>query len=647
MAGVAPPVGYQWGPHAGFPKCGKCGADTPAGGWIPGTVCPSNALPLPASAVTPPVIGSKRSREEEQEEEQKIERLKAELVALQSEREVQLAQAAAAADETLKAARYKAAASKQLAIDGVQEEINDRRKRLKSAIPGLTSSPYFTHEDVDSERWFKRLICLSDAAEAAGKPPIIVEDTDENAVLGAAVESGAMPLALRVALRFSSFRILDRVSVCPPSDDAAGNDTVAWLLKAKEPKLQWSVLQLLRAAAGDQTGMDWQAEDSAQPQPREDLRGFVQARKVSAAELKKKLSQNLTANAEGLGQIGRYGARDCKQGDYMSILSSLSYCLFVRITYKNENEVERYRVYPRIDQVHHLGMLLAADLEHVDQGATKLQSILPTATPPAFASLVRFIDAICTVQGVPVTMPVVYLRTAACPAESVWILSRPRVLHQTLRSLLIGADHFDPAAGRQVVIKAAAAVLVDREEAIHHLVDGKVSAIRRAVGRVRITGGCKDLEGLVLDPLGDPVDKLLISGVDVFAESAATVLKELHAAGVWHRDVKPGNFLTVAGRLLLNDFDLSAPAADPSNTAFQSGTPRFASPYLSDSHTYSARDDFMSLIFTVVELAQKDMMDSVGHDAVKKLQLLQDLKHGRKVITPNFQKMVAKWMESD
>jgi hypothetical protein len=101
----------------------------------------------------------------------------------------------------------------------------------------------------------------------------------------------------------------------------------------------------------------------------------------------------------------------------------------------------------------------------------------------------------------------------------------------------------------------------------------------------------------------------------------------------------------VAGRLLLNDFDLSAPAADSSNTAFQSGTPRFASPHLSDSHTYSARDDFMSLIFTVAELAQKDMMDSVGCDAAKKMQLLQDLKHGRKVITPNFQKMVAQWME--
>jgi hypothetical protein len=420
----------------------------------------------------------------------------------------------------------------------------DRRKRLKSVVPGLTSSPYFTHEDVDSERWFKRLCCVSEAAVTAGKPPIVVEEADDNAVFGAPVESAAMPLLLRAAIRFSAFRILppaERASVCPPEDDSAGNDTVAWLVKAKEPKLQWSVWQLVRAAAGNQAAISWQLEDTSQSQPREDLRGFVNARKVSAAELKKKLSQSLTANAEGLGQIGRYGARDCKQGDYLSILSTLSYCLFVRITYKNENEVDRYRVYPPIAQVHHLGMLLAADLEHVAQDATQLQSILPTATPSAFVSLVRFIDAICEVQRVPVTLPVIHLRTTASPEESVWQLSRPRVLQQTLRSLLIGADHFDAAAaaaGHQVVIKAAAAGLVDREEAIHHLVDGKVSGIRRAIGRVRITGGCKDLVGLVLDPLGDPVDKLLISNVDAFAESAASVLKELHAAGVWHRDVK-------------------------------------------------------------------------------------------------------------
>ena len=52
----------------------------------------------------------------------------------------------------------------------------------------------------------------------------------------------------------------------------------------------------------------------------------------------------------------------------------------------------------------------------------------------------------------------------------------------------------------------------------------------------------------------------------------------------------------------------------------------------------------MSLIFTVVELAQKDMMDLVGDDPAKKTQLLHDLRDGRKSITPRFQLLVAEWM---
>lgn len=97
----------------------------------------------------------------------------------------------------------------------------------------------------------------------------------------------------------------------------------------------------------------------------------------------------------------------------------------------------------------------------------------------------------------------------------------------------------------------------------------------------------------------------------------------------------------------MNDFDLSAKVTDASNIAFQGGTPRFASPYLAPSHTYSARDDYMSLIFTVVELVQKDVMDSVSDDSAKKIQLLQDLRDGRKSITTNFQQLVATWMLLD
>ena len=416
---------------------------------------------------------------------------------------------------------------------------------MKSSLAGLTSAPYFTHVDVDSERWFKKLILISEELKKCGESPIVAEVPNADEVFGSPSESesDSMPLQLRAAIRFSAFRIVspsDRTSLCAPADDRVGNDTVDWLVKAKEPKLQWSLLQLMRAAAGNQAGISWEVEDLSQQQPREDLRGFVNGVKVTTAEIKKKLSQSVPANAEGLGQIGRYGARDCKQGHYLAILSTLSYCLFVRIIYKNENEVERYAVYPPISQIHREGLLLENVLEEVDQYATHLQTILPVATPPAFVHMVRFIDRVCLLQNVPITLPVIYLRTPGSVVERKWELSHPRVLHQTLRSLIIGVDHFDPAAaaGSQVVIKIASEANVSREETIHHIVDGKVLAVRHAIGRVRIEGGCQKLVGLVLDPLGDPLTTLLISQVDSFLKDGAAVLKDLHAAGVWHRDVK-------------------------------------------------------------------------------------------------------------
>ena len=109
---------------------------------------------------------------------------------------------------------------------------------------------------------------------------------------------------------------------------------------------------------------------------------------------------------------------------------------------------------------------------------------------------------------------------------------------------------------------------------------------------------------------------------------------------------QPGNFLLVddGRRLLLNDFDISATAGDASNDGFQSGTPRFQSPYLADAHTYTRRDDFISLIFTVVELAQKSVMNTVNVDRDKKLRLLEDLQAGRVLVTPRFQAAVAMWL---
>ena len=75
-------------------------------------------------------------------------------------------------------------------------------------------------------------------------------------------------LPLRAALRYSYFRLFQSTTICHPSDvddDVDGDrSTLGWLLKQKEPKWQWSVLQLLRAAAGNQSNLQWEQEDCTQ-----------------------------------------------------------------------------------------------------------------------------------------------------------------------------------------------------------------------------------------------------------------------------------------------------------------------------------------------------------------------------------------------
>ena len=231
--------------------------------------------------------------------------------------------------------------------------------------------------------------------------------------------------------------------------------------------------------------------------PREDLRGFVGMRKVSSVELKKKLSNHLVGNAEGLGQLIRYGARDCQQGDYITILTSLRYFLFARISYISSDEVSGFVLYPPFS---HLLNVMMVDLDLADTESTKLQHILPFQTPVIFTLLTRFIDRMCTLHHAPITFPRFFLLSDG--VEKEWIVNNPRVLQQTARSLTIGADHWEEGAAAGVVIKIAGEESLRREEFIHSLVDGRIMNIRKMVGRVKIEAVASGLmHGVVLSPL--------------------------------------------------------------------------------------------------------------------------------------------------
>jgi hypothetical protein len=110
--------------------------------------------------------------------------------------------------------------------------------------------------------------------------------------------------------------------------------------------------------------------------------------------------------------------------------------------------------------------------------------------------------------------------------------------------------------------------------------------------------------------------------------------------------LQPGNFLLDRDdRLMLNDFDLSSRIDDDDNNGFESGTARFRSPYLCADHRYDAKDDCVALVFTVLELARKDLMDTSSTSAELKLQLLDDIATGKQALSIPLQQYVQRLLQ--
>lgn len=145
--------------------------------------------------------------------------------------------------------------------------------------------------------------------------------------------------------------------------------------------------------------------------------------------------------------------------------------------------------------------------------------------------------------------------------------------------------------------------------------------LRGVAGLPRIFehGRTPDFTYLVMEHIGEPLDKLqqrhggtlTLEVACVIGCQAVQRLKDVHAKGLVHRDIKPGNFTLRNGTVFLCDFGLAksyvesggvhAPFRDDKRLT---GTPRFASLHTHRGMEQSRRDDLESLIYMLVYLVK-------------------------------------------
>jgi len=174
------------------------------------------------------------------------------------------------------------------------------------------------------------------------------------------------------------------------------------------------------------------------------------------------------------------------------------------------------------------------------------------------------------------------------------------------------------STGRRLALKVMSEAMTSEHDRKRFLREGRVAASVNHPNVVYIYGS-EEIEGAPVITMelvrgGTLKDRLSREGALPAAEAVDAALQVIagleavHAAGVLHRDVKPGNcFVEPDGTVKIGDFGLSVttqPSADPLRTAATTtlGTPAYASPEQLRREELDVRSDIYSLGATLYHL---------------------------------------------
>jgi serine/threonine protein kinase len=210
--------------------------------------------------------------------------------------------------------------------------------------------------------------------------------------------------------------------------------------------------------------------------------------------------------------------------------------------------------------------------------------------------LVRYVDQLAVSHGV----PVVEVTFQADGSNELLVMQRAKVLATTRKSVILQQDEKS-----NEIIKVGPAELMEKEAAIHAVVDGGPN-IRRlvstgVVGGLQHASGRPPLRFVALKGLGGPLGSQHVDNMASLFTQASNALQHLHDKDVFHRDIKPSNMIVIEGELQLNDFDCSCFAQSKEECKnLNVGTPFFSSPFL--ARTYTPGDDWAALVLSFLSL---------------------------------------------